>query len=83
MLDEALKAFLHFPTYCLTFHAGTSLVEMHYVIRLLSIYHEKQNSGSSPCPRLLVNVSPSLILNQEENTDFHVSIFFFFNIPFS
>ena len=62
MLNEALKGLLHFPTYCLTFVAGMSLVEMHYVIRLLSIYHEKQNSDSSPHPHLLVHTSPSLIL---------------------
>lgn len=46
MLNEDLKNFLHFPTRHLTFDAGTSLVEMHYVIRLLSIYHEKQNSDT-------------------------------------
>lgn len=68
MLNETLEDFLHFPTYCLTFDAATSLVGMQYAIRLLSIYHEKQNIGSSPCPHLLVHVSPSLILKQEENT---------------
>jgi len=68
MLNEALKDFLHFPMCCLTFDAGMSLVEVHYVIRLLSIYHENQNSGSSPCPHLLARVCSSLILNQEENT---------------
>lgn len=58
---------------------------MHYVIRLLSIYHEKQNSDTSLHPHLLVYVSPSLILKQEENTQiFYASIFcLFFNILFS
>lgn len=45
MSNEPLKDFLHLPAHCLAFDAGTSLVEMHDVVRILSIYCEKQNSS--------------------------------------
>ena len=45
MSNELLKDFLHLPACCLAFDAGTSLVEMHDVVRILSIYCEKYNSG--------------------------------------